>query len=148
MALEVVYEGSAIAGIKNVTSRTLQHANVVVEPGRICTLSHAAGPAVQPGYVYFGGGDLDTTADKPFGLCADYKQDVIASGKVSVYNTPGLYKTSMHNSPAKGDVLTFDVDGLLTTVSGNSEYIVGICTESADSSGMIEMFLNITGSVA
>ena len=94
MALEVVYEGKSIPGIKNVVATDLQ--NATIEPGRICVLktSDTTSTESSVGKVYFGeSGNLDNGNDTPFGLIADFKQDVIASGKVSVYNTPGLYKT-------------------------------------------------------
>ena len=143
MALEVMYEGSAIPGIKNVNATDLQTSTI--EPGKVCVLKTSNCTLPKVGEVFFGTGSLVNTTDAPFGLCADFKQDVIASGKVSVYNTPGMYKTDQVNgSPAKGDILSFDGNGKLQTAAASSnKFIVGICTEAKDSSGMIEFFLNI-----
>ena len=135
MALELVYEGM-VAGTKNVSSTDLS-TNAIVS-GRICVLTGAPVGGVKLA-------SLLATRDKPFGLIADDKEDVVASGKVSVYFTPGLYKTDQHNGPAKGALLTFDTDGTLKAVGSSTEYVVGMCTEAAGSDGMIEMALNITG---
>ena len=145
MALEVVYEGM-IAGTKNVDSTELASANCSIIAGRICVLDKSGTKAA--GTVYFGiagGTTLVNTTDMPFGLCADYKEDVIASGKVSVYFTPGLYLTDQIQAGiVKGSPLTFYTDGTLM-VAVATNYIVGICTEAAGDDGFIEMYLNITG---
>ena len=145
MALEVVYEG-IIAVVKNVDSSELASATAEIIPGRICCLELDATKAANT--VYFGdsaGTTLLKTRDMPFGLCADYKDDVIASGKVSVYFTAGLYLTDqVSGTPTKGNPLTFDTDGKLKTAVGG-DYLVGICTEAAGDDGFIEILLNVTG---
>ena len=60
---------------------------------------------------------------------------------------PGT-KGFAENRPARGgnpgDILSFDGNGKLQTAAASSnKFIVGICTEAKDSSGMIEFFLNI-----
>ena len=142
MVLETVYEG-LIAGTKNVDPTALTDATEIVA-GRICTLEK--GGTKDPGVVYFAG--LTNSTDTPFGLNADYKDDVIANGKCSVYFTPGLYLTDQTSGAiAKGDVLSFTATGLLAKAV-TADYIVGICTEAAGSDGFIELYLNITGSVS
>ena len=146
MALSVVYEGIP-AGSKNVDATELESASAVFEAGRICTLIKGVTKAA--GTVYVGTSDLDPQADVPFGLIADYRDDVIANGKISVYFTQGLYRTDQTSGAiAKGDILSFDTDGKLkTTVAKDAKYVVGICTEAAGDDGFIEMYLNITGAV-
>lgn len=137
MALELVYEG-VVAGTKNAIASSITAGAITA--GKICCLSAA-------GEVKFA--SLTPASDKPFGLVADDTEDVVASGKVSVYFTPGLYKTNQTSSTiAKGDLLTFHTDGSLKTVTGKAGYVVGICTEAAGSDGMIEMMLNISGLTA
>jgi len=86
----------------------------------------------------------------PFGLVADYKEDVIASGKVSVYFTPGLYLTDQTSEAqgaiVKGSLLSCTAVGLLA-VAQSGDYVVGICTEDTDDAGFIELYLNISGYV-
>jgi len=149
MALEVVYEGM-ISGTKNAAAAELASANAVMEAGRIAALSSASGTNDDANTVYVGiaGGDtIVATADKPFGLVADYKDDVISNGKISVYFSQGLYRTDQIKSGVtftKGDLVSFDTDGKLK-IAAATEYIVGICTEVAGADGFMELFLNITG---
>ena len=147
MALELVYEG-IVSGTKNVSTQAFSKTSIEIVAGRICCLTNIPG-TITAGLVRFSA-FLNTT-HKPFGLVADNKEDTISSGKVSIYFTPGLYKTDQISGIIiKGDLLTYTSDGLLVAMSGQgaNAYIVGICTEAADVDGMIEMMLNISGVMA
>src|SRR3989344_6349774 len=108
MALELVYEG-LLSGLKNIAQSDFANASVAIVPGRICCLSSVAGEVVFTGLLAGTASNL-----MPFGLVYDYKEDGIASGKVSVYLN-GQYMTDQTTgSIAKGDLLSHDDDGLLT----------------------------------
>ena len=140
MALELVYEG-LLSGLKNIAQSDFANASVAIVPGRICCLSSVAGEVVFTGLLAGTASNL-----MPFGLVYDYKEDGIASGKVSVYLN-GQYMTDQTTgSITKGDLLSHDDDGLLKAAA-SGEYVVGFCTEAAGDDGFIEMILNISGYV-
>jgi len=140
MALELVYEG-LLSGLKNIAQADFADASVSIVPGRICCLSSVAGEVVFTGLL--AGTSTDLT---PFGLVADYKEDGIASGKVSVYLNGQYMSDQITGSISRGDMLSFDDDGILKAAS-KGEWIVGICTEEEDDAGFIELVLNIAGIV-
>ena len=150
MALEPLYEGMIAS--KNVDVNEFQDSTANLVAGRIVCLTSKSITNTAANTVYVGmrGNTLDnsTLIDMPFGLLADYREDIIASGKVSVYFTPGKYRTDQTSGViAKGDLLTYDGYGaIMKATSGMC--LVGTCTEAAGSDGMIEMALNITGAIA
>ena len=138
MSIELVYEGMC-DGTKNVLSIEMQDPLSPMEAGRIVCLDTSTVNALKSS-------NLLNTSDVPFGILADYKQDEIATGKFSVYFSPGLYRTDqISGNISKGQLLTFDADGKLTANAVSGSYYVGICTESAGTDGSIEMSLNICG---
>jgi hypothetical protein len=136
MALELVYEG-LLSGLKNVASVDITDATEIV-PGRVCCLSSVAGEVVFDGLL------CGSAILTPFGIVADYKEDVVASGKVSVYLN-GMYKTDqVSGTPAKGDLLSFTATGLFIT-AGSGDFVVATCTEEAGDDGYIEISYNFAG---
>lgn len=138
MALQPKYEG-LIDGTKNALAAEIASAAAEIVPGRICCIASDAGA----GYVQCAS-TLVPATDKPYGLIADYKADVIASGKVTVYLDGVFHTDQISGTPAKGDLLSFTATGLIKT-AGSGEYVVGICVEAAGGDGMLEMKLNIAG---
>jgi len=137
MALEVKYEG-LIDGTKNAVAAELTSASAEIVPGRICVLTGAGAGNVKCA-------TLTPASDTPYGLVADYKADVIASGKITVYLDGVFFTDQTSGVIAKGNLLTFTSAGLVKAVTGGAEYVVGVCTDAASGDNFIEMKLIISG---
>jgi predicted RecA/RadA family phage recombinase len=141
MALEVKYEG-LIDGTMNVMASELGNPAKNIVAGRICVLSGADAGTVQCDDIVVGGEDV------PYGLLADGKEDIVASGKVTVY-LDGVFYTDQVDATSivKGSLLSFDADGILV-IAASGDYIVGTALEEVADNGMLLFKLNITGAVA
>lgn len=133
MALKVIYEGIP-AGELNLDATCLSTAANAIYAGMLCQLSSS-------GDVLAGS---DATAapvglrgNLVYGIVADDKDDIIASGKITVYVTPGKYASDQLTTLAmalnEGDEITIGVgagDNCLIDASTTGAYAYGHVTKA------------------
>ena len=132
----MIYEGIPM-GELNLDSTCLETAANAIYAGMLCQISSAGAVLV--------GSDATSAPvaiDAPiYGICADDKDDIIASGKVTVYTTMGKYSSDQMTTAAQSlnenDLISIGVgagDNCLVDAATSSNYACGYVTKvySAD----------------